>query len=376
MSCGQLLMPISLRKAGPYLLATMAVGCTFDASRLRASGAHAPDAGMDSMSDAAIQAGSEDTDGSGGGLAPDNASILPDLPIEDDVAGRDDATDFPKVDAAEDVVALGEVAYSQDLAIADGDTRSVGIEAGEAMAGTGGGGGKSDAGGTGGWGTDGAGSDSGGRGGDGGGTSGRSGGIDGGGTGGVALGSGGTGGSRLDSGGGVGNADSGAIRKDSGGDSAKDAVVRPGCGGYPNAQSFVPSDGITHCYWLNEDKLAWIEAKTACETAGGELVSMLSSAENSFVRQLVDAANPSCWIGATDGKDGTDRSAPSTYTWVTGETWIYQNWAANQPDGRCDSCTASGSSCHCDHRLVIGSDGTWSDWWEGTKIASICEAIP
>ena len=366
-------MPISLHKAGLCLVATLAIGCTFDASRLRASGALAPDGAIrDSvLFDDATQAGSDDTDGRRGGLDPDNASDLPDLPTADEVAIPDVAKDLPKMDAAEDVVASDDVAHSPDLATAEGDTSGVGTDIGGGTGGVGGGG-------TGGASGDGGTGDTGGTGGIGMGGAGGTGGDAGGGngTGGMALGSGGTDGSTFGSGGGSGSADSGAILKDSGGDSARDAVVRPGCGVYPNAQSFVPSDGTTHCYWLNKNKLAWPDAKTACETAGGELVSILSSAEDSFVLQLVDAANPSSWIGATDGKDRTDKSGPGTYGWDTGETWKYQNWAANQPDGRCDSCTTSASSCNCDHRLVIGLNGTWSDWWEGTTIASICEAIP
>ena len=156
-----------------------------------------------------------------------------------------------------------------------------------------------------------------------------------------------------------------------------DALVgvdgRPGCSAYPNAQAF-PS-GNVHCYWFNSSYLTWADAEKACAAVNGHLVAIQSSAENSFVLQLANSSTSSVWLGGADDKSGTDTSGPGTYHWSSGDPWSYQNWVTNQPDCHCVGCPGA-STCRCDHRMVMGSAGTWSDWWEGNLLESICEAIP
>jgi hypothetical protein len=172
------------------LIATLAAGCSVDIGKLRLR-SPTSDGSIEhpDVSDA-TGTGSGDTDDSRGSVDVDSASVLPDLPIADEVAVWKDAKDLPELDVAEDIVASFDVTDSLDLATADEDTDGAGMD---------GGGGTGGVGGTGGGGTGGVNIDGGGGTGgvdmDGGGGTGGTGGRGGGGTGGVNIdGGGGTGG--------------------------------------------------------------------------------------------------------------------------------------------------------------------------------------
>ena len=114
----------------------------------------------------------------------------------------------------------------------------------------------------------------------------------------------------------------------------------------------------------------------ACTNEGGHLVTILSEEENLFVVSIAQFSPmySDTWIGATDGRTGTNANGPGTYSWVTGETWNFDAWSGQEPDGACDPC--AGLQCTCDHRGTLVSDGTWSDRWEGTPRGFVCEATP
>jgi hypothetical protein len=245
--------------------------------------------------------------------------------------------------------------------VAEGDHGGETSETGEGGAGTGGGEAiDAAAGGTGGL-ADGAG---GGATDGGGGTGGRGGGTAGGGAG---SGPGGRGG-------GSAGAGSGGI----GGGGAGTGGVAP-CSVYPGAQAFAPPGKTAHCYWFHAPRYRWPDAEYTCESEGGKLASSLSSAENSFLVQLATTSSPvatTYWLGGTDGRASSDNGSGS-FTWVTGDPFTYRNWAADQPDGHCDGCLGAGPlGCVCEHRIALGSDGTWSDEWDGSIHPFICEATP
>lgn len=77
--------------------------------------------------------------------------------------------------------------------------------------------------------------------------------------------------------------------------------------------------------------LAWEDARDSANAAGGYLATITSSEENDFVWNLVKNLNfSSYWLG---GYQTTPGSALETdWNWVTGETWDYSNWAANEPN--------------------------------------------
>lgn len=84
----------------------------------------------------------------------------------------------------------------------------------------------------------------------------------------------------------------------------------------------------------------WHGAHAAALGAGGHLATVTSASENGFCFGLVDA--PQFWypdsfnsnIGPWLGGWQTPGSAEPAggWTWVTGETWSFTNWAAGEPN--------------------------------------------
>ena len=81
-----------------------------------------------------------------------------------------------------------------------------------------------------------------------------------------------------------------------------------------------------HSYMFYNTGCKWSEANIACQALGGHLVTITSKEEQAFCEQLIGSLIPKyCWIGAM-------RSSGS-WTWVTGESWSYENWEEGQPNG-------------------------------------------
>ena len=83
-----------------------------------------------------------------------------------------------------------------------------------------------------------------------------------------------------------------------------------------------------HRYQLIDDGngCTWTEAKEACERLGGHLVTITSKEEHEFLKTLMGGLiNRYCWIGGS--------KVSGKWTWVTGETWSYTCWSADQPNG-------------------------------------------
>ena len=90
--------------------------------------------------------------------------------------------------------------------------------------------------------------------------------------------------------------------------------------------------GNGHWYRLASDDngINWNGAKAAAESMGGHLVTCNSSQEDDFVRDnLVECTsdgvpNKAAWMGG--------QKLDGSWTWITGEVWSYENWAANDPN--------------------------------------------
>jgi len=90
--------------------------------------------------------------------------------------------------------------------------------------------------------------------------------------------------------------------------------------------------GNGHWYRLasNDNGINWNGAKAAAESVGGHLVTSNSSQEDDFVRDnLVECTsdgvpNKAAWMGG--------QKLDGSWTWITGEVWSYENWAANDPN--------------------------------------------
>jgi hypothetical protein len=111
--------------------------------------------------------------------------------------------------------------------------------------------------------------------------------------------------------------------------------VQPACTGivWP-----VKQGGNGHCYRVvaAPGVVSWDDANAAAGAAGGHLATISSAAENAFVfyvsRMVTDVwAQDS--VGGSQGPWLGGRKMGSTWVWVTGEQWLYSDWAAGEPTG-------------------------------------------
>ncbi|MCM1364298.1 MAG: C-type lectin domain-containing protein [Faecalibacterium sp.] len=121
------------------------------------------------------------------------------------------------------------------------------------------------------------------------------------------------------------------------------------------AASSIPSDAVEFngsYYKLYDETTNWSEANSKCKSLGGHLVTITSSAEQNFVSGLTTSMERAVvWIGAT--KSG------STWTWITGEPWGYENWnvGENEPSGD-GNYVQMITKLDGSHNLAIGA---WND---------------
>ncbi len=85
--------------------------------------------------------------------------------------------------------------------------------------------------------------------------------------------------------------------------------------------------------------ISWDAAKLAAEATGGHLVTQTSSAENGFVFSLIDSpgfwtALGPCSVGPWIGlfQPAGSPEPAGGWSWVTGEPFVFSNWAANEPN--------------------------------------------
>lgn len=90
-----------------------------------------------------------------------------------------------------------------------------------------------------------------------------------------------------------------------------------------------PCDGAEepttrHCYKLSTFEGDWHAARADCESWGGDLAALTSSAEHEFVNELFSERGP-YWIG------GNDIAEEGVYEWSSGEPWGYEAWESGEP---------------------------------------------
>ena len=110
------------------------------------------------------------------------------------------------------------------------------------------------------------------------------------------------------------------------------------------------------CYRKYEVARAWSDARAACVAEGGDLVSILSEEENTFVTAISKAAN--FHIGATDG------AFEGAWTWSDGSPWRYAKWAPGEPNDY------YGEDCA---ELNDYWNGKWNDMPCGVSFHYICK---
>jgi len=98
----------------------------------------------------------------------------------------------------------------------------------------------------------------------------------------------------------------------------------------------------SHCYYPVTSSANWPDARATCAAAGGYLATVADSGENAFL----DSIHSRPHIG------GCDADVEGTFTWITGETWSFENWAPNEPNNMSDE------DC-----VEIYGGGIWNDIW-------------
>jgi hypothetical protein len=93
-------------------------------------------------------------------------------------------------------------------------------------------------------------------------------------------------------------------------------------------------NGHTYEVITGQTTITWEQARSAAEAMGGHLVTITSAAENDFVTDLVvnygSGNRERYWLGGY--QTALDDEPAGNWAWVTGEDWVYENWAPNEPN--------------------------------------------
>jgi len=116
-----------------------------------------------------------------------------------------------------------------------------------------------------------------------------------------------------------------------------------------------------HCYRLFKEAVSWQSAKQKCVDKGGYLVTITSSAEQTFIRNLYNGSGTdmATSIGLSDIALETD------FKWVTGEAYVFKYWRSGNPDD-----TPPGEDCVSFNQQ---EDNRWNDDGCSKGFFYICE---
>ncbi len=109
------------------------------------------------------------------------------------------------------------------------------------------------------------------------------------------------------------------------------------------------------CYVFVATAMNFDSAESYCLSQGGNLASVQSSADNSFMQSLAGGA-ANTWLGATNLSLGY-------YTWESGGDLSYTNWSPGEPNN-------DGGDEHC---IEMYSSGLWNDVGCGSSFPFICQ---
>jgi hypothetical protein len=128
----------------------------------------------------------------------------------------------------------------------------------------------------------------------------------------------------------------------------------------------VSEGGNDHYYEavLSPSPIDWQTARDDAISKGGDLVSITSLEENSFVFGLIDSPefwalagphNFGPWIGGYQVDNNAEPSG--NWAWTDGDAWSFTSWASGQPDN------AGGLENHAHYFVPANArSSTWNDW--------------
>ncbi|XP_076828848.1 macrophage mannose receptor 1-like isoform X2 [Brachyhypopomus gauderio] len=107
---------------------------------------------------------------------------------------------------------------------------------------------------------------------------------------------------------------------------------------------WIPYSG--HCYLLNREKTTWVEARDACLREGGDLLSILSVEEQSFVISRLGYFNTDeLWLGFSD------LTSPMLFEWSDHSSVPFTWWEESEPS------PADEEDCV----VMRGEEGKWAN---------------
>ena len=105
--------------------------------------------------------------------------------------------------------------------------------------------------------------------------------------------------------------------------------------------------------------LAWEDAQSQAQYYGGNLTTIRTDAENSWLATTFSGVGKSFWIGYSDTKK------EGLFVWASGETPGYENWSPGEPDD------LNGA----DWVVLAPSSGTWMDEPSAPERSGVIELV-
>ncbi|XP_060572041.1 perlucin-like protein [Ruditapes philippinarum] len=124
------------------------------------------------------------------------------------------------------------------------------------------------------------------------------------------------------------------------------------------------------CYYLNENKLNWTDARKWCLERSSYLVEIESELENSFLSGIAADAGYNCYYYIGLNKHDVD----NTWKWNTsGNSVNYRSWYEKQPDGdgRCgqyDSAWKQWNDIPCERKHCFICERTGKIYLDNSQI--------
>ena len=120
--------------------------------------------------------------------------------------------------------------------------------------------------------------------------------------------------------------------------------------------------------------ISWDDAQASANSMGGYLATITSVEENLFVFSLIDdfsmfwnnnhlGASIGPWLGGMQLSGSAEPSGG--WTWVSGESFIYDNWARGEPN---NNVSATGFSEDRIHYFVEGINKTADTWNDSSNL--------
>ena len=114
------------------------------------------------------------------------------------------------------------------------------------------------------------------------------------------------------------------------------------------------------CYKVIKDKVTWGDARKACQSETGDLVSISNDEVNQFIDSNLVKTGEDYWIGGH--QDPADN-----WMWTDRSKVGYESWSPGEPDGKAPGCK---SDCN----NMVWKKGLWSDRKHSDKNNYICQS--